>query len=139
MDLKVAKILFVPYLFLKRLRLRLRVDLLFSYSDTQISGSTLQRLNSKCVFAAAEGRSELDELQEEVARKAREQELQRRQEKEKEAAMGFNPKPSKFMDLDELQNQGQSLPVLNYKEQRSQGHFWGFAAAWGCMWECVWV
>uniref|UniRef100_A0A9J7ZAZ3 Ubiquitin specific peptidase 54a n=1 Tax=Cyprinus carpio carpio TaxID=630221 RepID=A0A9J7ZAZ3_CYPCA len=50
--------------------------------------------------------SELDELQEEVARRAREQELQRRKEKEKEAAMGFNPKPSKFMDLDELQNQG---------------------------------
>uniref|UniRef100_A0A8C1QDX7 Inactive ubiquitin carboxyl-terminal hydrolase 54-like n=1 Tax=Cyprinus carpio TaxID=7962 RepID=A0A8C1QDX7_CYPCA len=55
---------------------------------------------------AGEGHSELDELQEEVARRAREQELQRRKEKEKEAAMGFNPKPSKFMDLDELQNQG---------------------------------
>ncbi|KAI4894263.1 hypothetical protein NFI96_016291 [Prochilodus magdalenae] len=53
-----------------------------------------------------EGRSELDELQEEVARRAKEQELQRRKEKEKEAAMGFNPRPSKFMDLDELQNQG---------------------------------
>ncbi|XP_066534974.1 inactive ubiquitin carboxyl-terminal hydrolase 54a [Hoplias malabaricus] len=53
-----------------------------------------------------EGRSELDELQEEVARKAKEQELQRRKEKEKEAAMGFNPRPSKFMDLDELQSQG---------------------------------
>lgn len=58
------------------------------------------------MYAAAEGRSELDELQEEVARRAREQELQRRKEKEKEAAMGFNPNPSKFMDLDELQNQG---------------------------------
>ncbi|KAA0717884.1 Inactive ubiquitin carboxyl-terminal hydrolase 54 [Triplophysa tibetana] len=53
-----------------------------------------------------EGRSELDELQEEVARRAREQETQRRKEKEKEAAMGFNPRPSKFMDLDELQSQG---------------------------------
>ncbi|XP_072534431.1 inactive ubiquitin carboxyl-terminal hydrolase 54a isoform X2 [Salminus brasiliensis] len=53
-----------------------------------------------------EGRSELDELQEEVTRKAKEQELQRRKEKEREAAMGFNPRPSKFMDLDELQNQG---------------------------------
>ncbi|XP_076854588.1 ubiquitin carboxyl-terminal hydrolase 54 [Brachyhypopomus gauderio] len=53
-----------------------------------------------------EGRSELDELQEEVARRARQQELQRRKEKEKEAAMGFNPRPSKFMDLDELQHQG---------------------------------
>uniref|UniRef100_A0A8C1V027 Ubiquitin specific peptidase 54 n=1 Tax=Cyprinus carpio TaxID=7962 RepID=A0A8C1V027_CYPCA len=55
---------------------------------------------------AGEGRSELDELQEEVARRAKEQELQRRKEKEKEAAIGFNPRPSKFMDLDELQNQG---------------------------------
>lgn len=55
---------------------------------------------------AGEGRSELDELQEEVARRAKEQELQRRKEKEKEAAMGFNPRPSKFMDLDELQSQG---------------------------------
>ncbi|XP_053367482.1 inactive ubiquitin carboxyl-terminal hydrolase 54 isoform X2 [Clarias gariepinus] len=52
-----------------------------------------------------EGRSELDELQEEVARRARQQELQRKKEKEREAAMGFNPKPSKFMDLDELQHQ----------------------------------
>uniref|UniRef100_W5N469 Ubiquitin specific peptidase 54b n=1 Tax=Lepisosteus oculatus TaxID=7918 RepID=W5N469_LEPOC len=55
---------------------------------------------------AGEARSELDELQEEVARRAREQELQRKKEKEKEAAMGFNPRPSKFLDLDELQNQG---------------------------------
>lgn len=55
---------------------------------------------------AGEGRSELDELQEEVARRARQQELQRKKEKEREAAMGFNPKPSKFMDLDELQHQG---------------------------------
>lgn len=55
-----------------------------------------------------EGRSELDELQEEVARRAREQETQRRKEKEKEAAMGFNPRPSKFMDLDELQSQGEA-------------------------------
>nr|XP_055025712.1 inactive ubiquitin carboxyl-terminal hydrolase 54a isoform X1 [Misgurnus anguillicaudatus]XP_055025713.1 inactive ubiquitin carboxyl-terminal hydrolase 54a isoform X1 [Misgurnus anguillicaudatus]XP_055025714.1 inactive ubiquitin carboxyl-terminal hydrolase 54a isoform X1 [Misgurnus anguillicaudatus]XP_055025715.1 inactive ubiquitin carboxyl-terminal hydrolase 54a isoform X1 [Misgurnus anguillicaudatus]XP_055025716.1 inactive ubiquitin carboxyl-terminal hydrolase 54a isoform X1 [Misgurnus ang len=55
---------------------------------------------------AGGGRSELDELQEEVARRAREQEMQRLKEKEKEAAMGFNPRPSKFMDLDELQSQG---------------------------------
>uniref|UniRef100_A0A8D0HPW7 Ubiquitin specific peptidase 54 n=1 Tax=Sphenodon punctatus TaxID=8508 RepID=A0A8D0HPW7_SPHPU len=53
-------------------------------------------------------RSELDELQEEVARRAQEQELRRKQEKELEAAMGFNPRPSRFMDLDELQNQGRS-------------------------------
>ncbi|XP_067276766.1 inactive ubiquitin carboxyl-terminal hydrolase 54a isoform X2 [Pseudorasbora parva] len=57
-------------------------------------------------MSLGEGRSELDELQEEVARRAKEQELERRKEKEREAAMGFNPRPSKFMDLDELQNQG---------------------------------
>lgn len=51
-------------------------------------------------------RSELDELQEEVARRARQQEQQKRREAEREAAMGFNPKPSKFMDLDQLQHQG---------------------------------
>ncbi|KAM6390917.1 ubiquitin carboxyl-terminal hydrolase 54 isoform 2-T2 [Pluvialis apricaria] len=50
-------------------------------------------------------KSELDELQEEVARRAREQELRRKREKEMEAAIGFNPRPSRFMDLDELQNQ----------------------------------
>ncbi|XP_034632946.1 inactive ubiquitin carboxyl-terminal hydrolase 54 isoform X11 [Trachemys scripta elegans] len=50
-------------------------------------------------------KSELDELQEEVARRAQEQELLRKREKELEAAMGFNPRPSRFMDLDELQNQ----------------------------------
>ncbi|XP_007938802.1 inactive ubiquitin carboxyl-terminal hydrolase 54 [Orycteropus afer afer] len=53
-------------------------------------------------------KSELDELQEEVARRAREQELRRKREKELEAAKGFNPHPSRFMDLDELQNQGRS-------------------------------
>ncbi|KAM8774648.1 ubiquitin carboxyl-terminal hydrolase 54 isoform 3-T3 [Rhynchonycteris naso] len=50
-------------------------------------------------------KSELDELQEEVARKAQEQELRKKREKELEAAKGFNPHPSRFMDLDELQNQ----------------------------------
>lgn len=55
-------------------------------------------------------RSELDELQEEVARRAQEQELRRKQEKELEAARGFNPHPSRFMDLDELQNQGNCDP-----------------------------
>ncbi|XP_027624695.1 inactive ubiquitin carboxyl-terminal hydrolase 54 isoform X2 [Tupaia chinensis] len=53
-------------------------------------------------------KSELDELQEEVARRAQEQELRRKREKELEAAKGFNPLPSRFMDLDELQNQGRS-------------------------------
>ncbi|XP_044515010.1 inactive ubiquitin carboxyl-terminal hydrolase 54 isoform X3 [Gracilinanus agilis] len=51
-------------------------------------------------------KSELDELQEEVTRRAHEQELRRKQEKELEAARGFNPHPSRFMDLDELQHQG---------------------------------
>ncbi|XP_073096963.1 ubiquitin carboxyl-terminal hydrolase 54 isoform X8 [Manis javanica] len=50
-------------------------------------------------------KSELDELQEEVARRAQEQELRRKREKELEAAKGFNPHPSRFMDLDELQSQ----------------------------------
>ncbi|XP_044276097.1 inactive ubiquitin carboxyl-terminal hydrolase 54 isoform X2 [Varanus komodoensis] len=53
-------------------------------------------------------KSELDELQEEVARRAQEQELRRKREKDLEAAMGFNPHPSRFMDLDELQNQGRT-------------------------------
>ncbi|CDQ59801.1 unnamed protein product [Oncorhynchus mykiss] len=75
------------------------------------SSALLQDVKASCrgnshISLAGEGRSELDELQEEVARRAREQELQRRKEKEKEAALGFNPRPSKFMDLDELQNQG---------------------------------
>lgn len=52
------------------------------------------------------GRSELDELQEEVVRRARQQEQQKRKEAEQEAAKGFNPRPSKFMDLDQLQHQG---------------------------------
>ncbi|XP_063095382.1 inactive ubiquitin carboxyl-terminal hydrolase 54 isoform X3 [Cavia porcellus] len=53
-------------------------------------------------------KSELDELQEEVTRRAQEQELRRKREKELEAAKGFNPHPSRFMDLDELQNQGRT-------------------------------
>nr|XP_026245962.1 inactive ubiquitin carboxyl-terminal hydrolase 54 isoform X3 [Urocitellus parryii] len=53
-------------------------------------------------------KSELDELQEEVTRRAQEQELRRKREKELEVAKGFNPHPSRFMDLDELQNQGRS-------------------------------
>lgn len=56
-------------------------------------------------------KSELDELQEEVARRAQEQELRRKQEKELEAAKGFNPHPSRFLDLDELQNQGNSWEI----------------------------
>ncbi|KAI1894466.1 hypothetical protein AGOR_G00116100 [Albula goreensis] len=82
-----------------------------SVPKSKSSNALLQDLKtsswgSSHISLAGEGRSELDELQEEVTRRAREQELQRKKEKEKEAAMGFNPRPSKFMDLDELQNQG---------------------------------
>lgn len=72
------------------------------------SGALLQEHTSSCrgSLAPPEGRSELDELQEEVQRRAREEETQRRQEKEKEAALGFNPRPSKYLDLDQLQIQG---------------------------------
>ncbi|XP_059496310.1 inactive ubiquitin carboxyl-terminal hydrolase 54-like isoform X2 [Stegostoma tigrinum] len=53
-------------------------------------------------------RSELDELEEEIKRKTKEEELRRKKLREKEATMVFNPRPSKFMDLDELQNQGKT-------------------------------
>lgn len=52
-------------------------------------------------------RSELDELEEEIKRRTKEEELRRKKLRDKEAAMVFNPRPSKFMDLDELQNQGE--------------------------------
>ncbi|XP_036428287.1 inactive ubiquitin carboxyl-terminal hydrolase 54-like [Colossoma macropomum] len=82
------------------------------------SSAILQDLRSptwsRIPTSLGEGRSELDELQEEVARRARQQELQRKKEKEREAAMGFNPKPSKFMDLDELQHQVNSLARSKY-------------------------
>lgn len=71
---------------------------------------------SLCV-CVGEGRSELDELQEEVARRARQQELQRKKEKEREAAQVFNPRPSKFMDLDELQHQGKCHTGPNSRNQ----------------------
>ncbi|XP_045697925.1 inactive ubiquitin carboxyl-terminal hydrolase 54 isoform X4 [Phyllostomus hastatus] len=58
-------------------------------------------------------KSELDELQEEVARRAQEQELRKKREKELEAAKGFNPHPSRFMDLDELQNQAKLRLALH--------------------------
>ncbi|XP_029560394.1 inactive ubiquitin carboxyl-terminal hydrolase 54 isoform X2 [Salmo trutta] len=57
------------------------------------------------------GRSELDELQEEVVRRARQQEQQRRKEAERQAAVGFNPRPSKYMDLDQLQHQAVLSPL----------------------------
>ncbi|XP_066550018.1 inactive ubiquitin carboxyl-terminal hydrolase 54a isoform X3 [Amia ocellicauda] len=82
-----------------------------SVPKSKSSSALLQELKtstwgSSHMSLVGEGRSELDELQEEVAQRAREQELQRKKEKEREAAMGFNPRPSKFMDLDELQSQG---------------------------------
>ncbi|KAJ8248461.1 hypothetical protein GJAV_G00242260, partial [Gymnothorax javanicus] len=82
-----------------------------SVAKSKSSSALLQDLKassrgSSHLSLGGEGRSELDELQEEVTRRAREQELQRKKEKEREAAMGFNPRPSKYMDLDELQNQG---------------------------------
>ncbi|XP_051030440.1 inactive ubiquitin carboxyl-terminal hydrolase 54 isoform X3 [Phodopus roborovskii] len=58
-------------------------------------------------------KSELDELQEEVARRAQEQELRKKREKELEAAKGFNPHPSRYMDLDELQNQAKLRLTLH--------------------------
>ncbi|XP_043992889.1 inactive ubiquitin carboxyl-terminal hydrolase 54a isoform X2 [Gambusia affinis] len=72
------------------------------------SGALLQDLHSSSrgSLAPPAGRSELDELQEEVLRRAREEERQRRQEKEREEALGFNPRPSKYLDLDQLQIQG---------------------------------
>ncbi|KAL2102220.1 hypothetical protein ACEWY4_001388 [Coilia grayii] len=80
-----------------------------SVPKSKSSSAILQELPSpswaRTPTGPAEVRSELDELQEEVARRARQQELQRQREKEREAAQGFNPKPSKFMDLDELQHQ----------------------------------
>ncbi|XP_018608576.2 inactive ubiquitin carboxyl-terminal hydrolase 54-like isoform X3 [Scleropages formosus] len=82
-----------------------------SVPKSKSSGAILQdhkslSWSSSHISLAGEGRSELDELQEEVARRARQQELQRKREREREAAMGFNPRPSKFVDLDELQHQG---------------------------------
>nr|XP_057907863.1 inactive ubiquitin carboxyl-terminal hydrolase 54-like isoform X2 [Doryrhamphus excisus] len=72
------------------------------------SGALLQDISSasRGSLAPPAGRSELDELQEEVLRRAKEEERQRQQEKEREAALGFNPRPSKYLDLDQLQIQG---------------------------------
>ncbi|XP_020310177.2 uncharacterized protein LOC109866041 [Oncorhynchus kisutch] len=64
-----------------------------------------------CNNSLGAGHSELDELQEEVVRRARQQEQQRRKESEREAAVGFNPRPSKYMDLDQLQQQAVLSPL----------------------------
>uniref|UniRef100_UPI003AABA4D7 ubiquitin carboxyl-terminal hydrolase 54 n=1 Tax=Centroberyx gerrardi TaxID=166262 RepID=UPI003AABA4D7 len=85
-----------------------------SVPKSKSSGAILQELASPSWSGGTNigsGRSELDELQEEVARRARQQEQQRRREAEREAAMGFNPKPSKFMDLDQLQHQAVLRPL----------------------------
>ncbi|XP_051927486.1 inactive ubiquitin carboxyl-terminal hydrolase 54 [Hippocampus zosterae] len=85
-----------------------------SVPKSKSSGAILQELPSPSwgrAIRPVSGRSELDELQEEVARRARQQEQQKRKEAEQEAAMGFNPKPSKFMDLDQLQHQAVLRPL----------------------------
>ncbi|XP_075948916.1 ubiquitin carboxyl-terminal hydrolase 54-like [Anarhichas minor] len=86
-----------------------------SVPKSKSSGAILQELPSPSwgggTNTGGPGRSELDELQEEVARRARQQEQQKRREAEREAAMGFNPKPSKFMDLDQLQHQAVLRPL----------------------------
>ncbi|KAM9831197.1 ubiquitin carboxyl-terminal hydrolase 54 [Neosynchiropus ocellatus] len=85
-----------------------------SVPKSKSSGAILQELPSPSCGSSTymgSGRSELDELQEEVARRARQQEQQKRREAEQEAAVGFNPKPSKFMDLDQLQHQAVLRPL----------------------------
>ncbi|XP_015236958.1 PREDICTED: inactive ubiquitin carboxyl-terminal hydrolase 54-like isoform X2 [Cyprinodon variegatus] len=85
-----------------------------SVPKSKSSGAITQELPHPCWVggcATGAGRSELDELQEEVARRARQQEQQKRKEAEQEAAMGFNPRPSKFMDLDQLQHQAVLRPL----------------------------
>ncbi|XP_068114159.1 ubiquitin carboxyl-terminal hydrolase 54 isoform X3 [Hyperolius riggenbachi] len=76
------------------------------------ASSVWVKVHPSHVVTATEGpipmKSELDELQEEVSRRAREEEIRWKREKELEAAMGFNPRPRRFLDLDELQNQGRS-------------------------------
>ncbi|KAG7280287.1 hypothetical protein CRUP_026828, partial [Coryphaenoides rupestris] len=66
-------------------------------------------LNIDGIFTRERRRSELDELQDEVWRRAREVEQQRERERERESAMGFNPTPSKILDLDQLQIQGRGV------------------------------
>ncbi|KAK5606332.1 hypothetical protein CRENBAI_023090, partial [Crenichthys baileyi] len=85
-----------------------------SVPKSKSSGAIAQELPHPCWVSASDtgsGRSELDELQEEVVRRARQQEQQKRKDAEREAAMGFNPRPSKFMDLDQLQHQAVLRPL----------------------------
>ncbi|KAK1881318.1 Inactive ubiquitin carboxyl-terminal hydrolase 54, partial [Dissostichus eleginoides] len=101
-----------------------------SVPKSKSSGAILQELPSPSwgggTNTGGRGRSELDELQEEVARRARQQEQLKRREAEREKAMGFNPKPSKFMDLDQLQHQAVLRPL-----HEANAHS-GFAVA-ACM------
>uniref|UniRef100_A0A8C6X6F7 Ubiquitin specific peptidase 54 n=1 Tax=Naja naja TaxID=35670 RepID=A0A8C6X6F7_NAJNA len=67
-----------------------------SILEVESATSTTCRRKNKYSFGGeilVSSKSELDELQEEVARRA---------------ALGFNPHPSRFMDLDELQTQGRT-------------------------------
>ncbi|XP_029100766.1 inactive ubiquitin carboxyl-terminal hydrolase 54 isoform X4 [Monodon monoceros] len=81
-------------------------------ADSTVSRSGWTK-NQPLAGGEISSKTELDELQEEVARRAQEQELQRKREKELEAAKGFNPHPSRFMDLDELQNQAKLRLALH--------------------------
>lgn len=63
------------------------------------SGALLQECSSA---APPTYHSELDQLQEEVQRRTREEQ----QKKQREEELSFNPQPSKFLDLDQLQVQG---------------------------------
>ncbi|XP_055005897.1 inactive ubiquitin carboxyl-terminal hydrolase 54 [Boleophthalmus pectinirostris] len=84
-----------------------------SVPKSKSSGAILQESprDGSALPHTGPGRSELDELQEEVVRRARQQEQQRRREAEREAARGFNPKPSKYLDLDQLQHQAVLRPL----------------------------
>ncbi|XP_017290717.2 inactive ubiquitin carboxyl-terminal hydrolase 54 isoform X2 [Kryptolebias marmoratus] len=85
-----------------------------SVPKSKSSGAIMQELPAPSWVGGTDtgsGRSELDELQEEVVRRARQQEQQKRKEAEREAAKGFNPRPSKFMDLDQLQHQAVLRPL----------------------------
>ncbi|XP_065778676.1 inactive ubiquitin carboxyl-terminal hydrolase 54 isoform X6 [Muntiacus reevesi] len=81
-------------------------------ADSAVSRSGWMK-NQSLAGGEISSKTELDELQEEVARRAQEQELRRKREKELEAAKGFNPHPSRFMDLDELQNQAKLRLALH--------------------------
>ncbi|XP_045079650.1 inactive ubiquitin carboxyl-terminal hydrolase 54 [Coregonus clupeaformis] len=85
-----------------------------SVPKSKSTSAILQELPAPCWGSnnnLGVGRSELDDLQEEVVRRARQQEQQRREEAEREAATTFNPRPSKYMDLDQLQHQAVLSPL----------------------------